>query len=94
MTAAKTKAPERPETMTIKLRKPITLGDGVDAITYSEMTLREPTAGEWLRWDGLDKVASNLKCVEVVSGWPEIVVKQIPVTEFMQAVDFIADFFG
>jgi hypothetical protein len=34
------------EEKTITLRKPITLGSGDGAITYTELALREPTAGE------------------------------------------------
>lgn len=34
------------ETKTITLRKPLIIGSGDGAITYTELELREPTAGE------------------------------------------------
>lgn len=37
------------EEKTIQLRKPLVLGTGENAITYSELKLREPNAGEIAR---------------------------------------------
>lgn len=77
--------------LVITFRKPIKLGDA--GPSYESMTLREPTGAEWLQWDRLTGVESNLKAIEVISGLPAPVVKQIGSRDIVRATRFLDRFF-
>jgi hypothetical protein len=77
-----------PDTLTIELRKPVTVGE----ITCAELRLREPTAGEIEQWDGLTGINADRKAVSVVAGVPEAIVRQLPAREFYQAARYIGRF--
>jgi hypothetical protein len=69
---------------TVKLRRPVTLGE-----TYSEIRLREPTAAEWSQWDKLNGIEADIKAVSVISGIPEAAVRQVGSSELVKASNFI-----
>jgi len=71
--------------LTVKLRTPVPLGD----MTYTEMTVREPTAAEWLRWDKLTGIEADITAVSIVAGVPDPVVRQIGASSLMKASRFI-----
>lgn len=78
----------QPETMTLTLRKPLTLGDQ----SWPVLELQEPTAAQWQQWDGLKGVEADVKAVAVVSGVPEVAVKQLGARDLIKASAFIAGF--
>lgn len=86
---AVTEAETLPETKTITLRKPVTFA----TLEYAQITLREPTAGEWEAWDDLTGVAANRKAIATVAGIPEGAVKQFGVRDFNEAMRYLNAFF-
>ena len=74
----------------ITLRKPVQLGD----LTFTEMRLREPTAGEMMAWDKLTGTEADIRAVAVVSGMPEPAVRLIGVRDLLAAARYITGFFG
>lgn len=83
-----TAAEALPDELIIALRNPIVLGP----TTYSELKLREPTAGEIEQWDNLSRIHADRKAVSVVSGTPEAIIKQVPAREFYRAARYIGRF--
>lgn len=81
-------AQELPEELTITLRKPIDFGGA----SYTEIKLREPTAGEWEKWDKLTGVEADIMAISVVSGTPKQVVAKVGARDLLAASRFIATF--
>jgi hypothetical protein len=80
---------------TLTLRKPITLGEGVDAETYTKLDLREPEAEEVLdfnRRSTKDAGDALKRLIAKVSGAPLAVVAKMKARDFMEASAYLAAF--
>lgn len=77
-----------PDEIVITLRKPIEH----NGETISELTLREPTAGEMEEWDKLSGIAADRKAIAIMAGLPEGFVRKLPARDFNKAARFIASF--
>lgn len=86
-------ADEPPENLVIKLRKPVNWPEGPNAITYTELNLREPLGHEWEQWDGLQGAAANMKAISVIAAIPLPAVKQMGTRDLSEATAYIGRFF-
>jgi len=80
---------------TLTLRKPITLGEGVDAETYTKLDLREPEAEEVLdfnRRSAKDAGDALKRLIAKVSGAPLAVVGKMKARDFMEASEYLTSF--
>ena len=59
---------------------------------YTELTLREPTAGELEECDGFTGIAWTIRLVAKVSGTPLGVVKKLPVRKMNEAGAYLSAF--
>lgn len=76
---------------TIVLRKPIMLGD----VTYAELNLREPTAGELskaTRSGGGNNVDVAISLISQIAEIPAGVVGKLSQRDFQEANDFLGSF--
>lgn len=81
------------DTQTLSLRKPLVLGTGPDAVTLSEVTLREPTAGEIEDASKeVNAISSNIRLIASVTGQPVQVVRRMAQRDFQAAVEYLQDF--
>lgn len=63
---------------TIQLRKPLTIGSGDGAITYTELALREPTAGELEKASRADtSIGVMINLVSAIAKIPRSAVEQL-----------------
>lgn len=85
--------PEPREQLVVTLRKPISWPLGPNAITYTEVRLREPIGSEWKQWDGLGGNAANMMAVSVVGAIPLPVVEQIGSRDLSEMFRYLALFF-
>lgn len=76
--------------ITIPLRKPVTIGKGDAAVTYSEITLQEPTGGQ------KDKAAREpndtraaIALISMVGKIPRVVVERLCRRDFEEACNFL-----
>jgi len=83
----------QPEEKILKLRKPISIGKGDDALTYDSLNLREPTAGE------LDKAMSastnigiGIMLIHLVAGVPKLAVEKLCQRDFTEANEYLGGF--
>jgi hypothetical protein len=79
------------EQKNIPLRKPIILG----AVTYAELNLREPTAGELskaTRHGGNNNVDVAISLISQIAQVPMTVVNQLSQRDFQEANDFLGSF--
>ncbi len=87
-TLATENTPEIPETLTFTLRKPIEhAGNQIESIT-----LREPTADEWTRWDGKEGVEADIIAISTVAGIPQVAVRKMGVRDLIKGSRYIARF--
>lgn len=78
---------------TITLRKPLTLGSGDGAITYTELTLREPTAGELEKASRADtSVGIMINLISAIAKIPRSAVEQLSQRDIGEASDYLAGF--
>ncbi|WP_353191413.1 phage tail assembly protein [Pandoraea pnomenusa] len=81
------------ETKTIKLRKPLTYGQGDDAVTVTELKLREATAGEY---EAAEKAAgvygTTISLIGLLSGVPVDVIDRMFRSQIDEAENFIGSF--
>jgi hypothetical protein len=87
-TAATDELPEIPETLTITLRKPIEHAGG----QIESITLREPTADEWTRWDGKEGVEADIIAISTVAGIPQVAVRKMAVRDLLKGSRYLARF--
>ena len=81
------------ETKTIQLRKPIIIGKEGAAITYSEITLREPVSGELEKAQlASTPVGSNITLIAIVAKIPRTVAEKLCQRDLREASDFLASF--
>ncbi|WP_198356121.1 phage tail assembly protein [Sphingomonas sp. TX0522] len=77
-----------PDTRTLTLRKPVPFLDE----SVATLDLREPRAGEMLRWAHLSGIEANIVAVSVVSGRPVSVIGQLVARDIIAAAEFINAF--
>lgn len=76
---------------TVVLRKPIMLGD----VTYAEVNLREPTAGELskaTRAGADNNVDVAISLISQIAGLPMKVVQSFSQRDFQECNDFLGSF--
>lgn len=82
-----------PETKTITLRRPLSYGKGDDAKSVTEITVREPTAGEY---EQAEKAAGvygwQLALIALQAGVPVDVIDRMYGSQIDEAADFIGAF--
>lgn len=83
-------ADEIPDEMVIPLRKPIVHA----TITYSEIKLREPTAGELKLWDKLNGAEADIMAISTVGAVPKGVVEQMGARDLLVGSRYLARFLG
>jgi hypothetical protein len=82
---------EQQEEKVIVLRKPVMLGD----VTYAELALREPTAGELskaTRAGGDVGVDIGISLISQIAKMPRGAVEQLCQRDFQEANDFLGSF--
>lgn len=79
-----------PETLTINLAKPVTLGD----LSWSQLVLREPTGAEMIAVDTKKGWALEVSLISLISGVPEPAVIKIGVRDLTEARKYIGNFFA
>lgn len=72
----------------VTFSKPYLLGD----IAYTEMRLREPTAGEMIECDDVSGWAMDVRLAAIVSGIPEVVVRQLGVRDLLPGTRYLGRF--
>ncbi|WP_009905975.1 phage tail assembly protein [Burkholderia thailandensis] len=81
------------DTKTIVLRKPLTYGKGADEKSVTEITLREPLAGDYEAAERSAGVfGTSIALVAIISGVPVDVIDQMYGSQIDEAEDFIASF--
>ncbi len=80
--------PEPLPELIVTFSKPYSIG-GVD---YTEMRLREPTAGEMIECDDVSGWAMDVKLASLVSGVPEVVVRQLKVRDLLPGTRYLGRF--
>ncbi len=86
---------EIPDELTITLRKAITLGQGGDAETFTEMVLREPVVEEVLAFNkesAKDAGDALRKMIAKVSSLPIAVINRIGARDFTKAANYLTSF--
>ena len=78
-----------PDTLTITLKKPVSLGDQV----YTELRLREPTGAEMIAVDGKRGWALDIALIALVSGVPAPAVEKIGGGDLARARKVLDHFF-
>ncbi|WP_260927359.1 phage tail assembly protein [Novosphingobium sp. 9] len=81
-------AEDLPETLTITLRKPVEH----NGLKIDEIMLREPTADEWKRWDGLTGAECDITAVSTVAGIPLAAAHKLGVRDLLQGSRYIGRF--
>lgn len=79
---------ELPDALTVTLRKPVTHGDA----TYTELTLREPIAGELQSVATKNQEDAQIFLIATISGVPEAAVAKIGTRDLKKAQDFLLTF--
>jgi hypothetical protein len=80
---------EIPDELVITLRKPIEFGGE----TYTELTLREPTAGEYEQVDNVKgPTATDIIMVSLVSGVPKQVIAKVGMRDLNKAAKYLGSF--
>jgi Phage tail assembly chaperone proteins, E, or 41 or 14 len=84
---------DQPEEKVITLRHPLTLGKGPDALTYTELKLREPRGGELEKATREDtNVGVSLTLISLISGIPRRAVEDIAQRDLREASDYLGGF--
>lgn len=79
--------------LTITFDNPIVFGKGNDAKEFSEITLREPTAGELEKAMKQGSAMSvGIELIRLVANVPRGVVEKMGAKDFTEASDFLAHF--
>ena len=85
---------EQPEERVIKLRKPVVLGTGENAMQYDSLTLHEPTAGELEKATSTatNNIGMSITLIHLVSGVPRAAVAKIGQRDLREASDYLGGF--
>lgn len=77
----------------IKLRKPLTIGSGDSAITYPEITLREPTAGELEKASRADtSIGTMINLVSAIAKIPRAAAEQLSQRDLTDVSTYLGGF--
>jgi len=88
MTDPKKPVDELPEALIVVLRAPVEYAGQ----TYTELSLREPTADEWSKFSSKDGVEADIAGVSIVSGVPEMAIRKIGARDLRVASKYLAGF--
>lgn len=78
---------------TIKLRKPVMIGSGDGAITYTELALREPTAGELESSTRADtSVGTMINLISAIAKVPRKAIEQLSQRDLAEASSYLSGF--
>jgi Phage tail assembly chaperone proteins, E, or 41 or 14 len=78
---------------TLDLVRPVVLGKGEASVTYAEITLREPTAGELEKASREDTpIGTTITLISLVSKLPRVAVERFCQRDLKAANDFLASF--
>ncbi|MCO7569368.1 phage tail assembly protein [Pseudomonas chlororaphis] len=81
------------EEITITLAKPVVIGKGEAAVTYEELRLREPTAGEMEKASRADtSVGAAITLIHLIAGIPRGAVEKICKRDLVTANNFLEGF--
>lgn len=81
------------EEKTITLRKPITIGAGEGAITYTELVLREPTAGELEKASKADTgFGVTINLISIIAKIPRSAIERLGQRDLMAANEYLGTF--
>ncbi len=85
---------EHPSSKKLELRKPVVIGKGEDALTYAELELREPTAGELEKatTTSTSDIGMSITLISLVAGVPRVVVEKIGQRDLKEANEYLAGF--
>lgn len=86
---------ELQDELTITLRKPITLGTGMDAETYTVLNLREPEVKEVLafsRRSAKDPADAMRHLIAEISTVPLAVIDKVKARDFAKAANYLSAF--
>jgi Phage tail assembly chaperone proteins, E, or 41 or 14 len=84
---------EQEEEKVMVLRHPLTLGKGPDALTYTELKLREPKGGELEKATREDtNVGVSLTLIALITGIPRKAVEDIGQRDLREASDYLGGF--
>ncbi|WP_157218670.1 phage tail assembly protein [Flavisphingomonas formosensis] len=82
------KIDEIPDELVITLRKPVEHGGE----TYTELKLKEPTAGQLLEIDKHDGRAADVFSVSLIAGIPKGAIEKIGARDLIKGARYIASF--
>lgn len=81
------------EEITITLSKPVVIGKDDNAITYAELQLREPTAGELEKATRADtSVGAAITLISLIAKIPRAAVEKISKRDLVAANKFLEGF--
>lgn len=81
--------------ITITLNKPVIIGKAENAITYDELKLREPTAGEMEKASRADtSIGSAITLISLVAAVPRSVAEKLCKRDLVAANKFLEGFTG
>lgn len=81
--------------ITITLSKPVVMGKAENAVTYDEIKLREPTAGEMEKAARADTmIGSAITLISLVGAIPRSVVEKFSKRDLVAANKFLEGFTG
>lgn len=81
------------EEITITLAKPVVIGKGDNAITYDEITLREPTAGEMEKASRADtSVGAAITLISLIAVIPRGAVEKFSKRDLVAANKYLEGF--
>lgn len=79
--------------LALSLIKPVTLGKGDAAVTYSELKLREPTAGELEKASREDTaIGTTITLISMIAKVPRPAIERLSQRDLKAANDFLASF--
>lgn len=78
----------------LKLRKPVSIGEGDNAITYAELKLREPVA---LELEKAERASTSMNgqaimLISLISGLPKAAIEKLCQRDLKAAADFLGSF--
>ncbi len=77
-----------PDTLTLTLREPISIGDK----SYTELIFNEPTSGQLESIAKLDDMPATIQLLASSAGVLPEVIKRMKSRQFKQAADFLLSF--
>lgn len=81
------------EEKTIQLRRPLTIGSGDGAITYTEIKLREPNAGELEKASRADtNIGTMINLVSAIAKIPRSAAEQLSQRDLGEVSTYLGGF--